>query len=460
MDGKKTWPAAVLAAGLMIAGCGSVPPDAGLADLRTRVEASGQRLDWSPGQPIEPPSDDRLRPLLEGELTADRAVGIALANNRGLLATLEELGVARADLVEASTVRNPVFDGELRFTGDPRKPFEIGITQTLVDLFQLHRRRALGQAAFEADRLRVTGAVLGFAARVRADYYILQASQQALAEQRTIHDAAEASAELARRQHDAGAVSDLDLEAERALADRTRLDLARAGLDEVRDRERLLADLGALHGLPLSLPAQEPPPSEDERTPEEIEAALPGRLDLALARAEVEAARRALPLSRASAYDGLAAGVHREREPSEGERTESTTGPAVSVPIPLFDRGRAGRDRAAANLRTAEQRLYERTARAASEARTARERLLEARARAETLRTDVVPRRQRILELALLEYNAMLRGAFDLLRARQDLSDALREQVLANRDYWLAHTELEAALTGVTGFAQENDDHE
>jgi outer membrane protein, heavy metal efflux system len=440
-----------VAAALFAAGCASVPRDAGIGDVQKAVEEqSGQRISWSPAQPIEPPTDERLRPLLEGELTAEKAVEIALANNRDLLAALEELGVARADLIAASTIRNPVLDGEVLFPGDPRNPFELGITQTLIDLIQLRKRRALGQASFEAARLRVTGAVLGFAAEVRADYYTLQAAQQALAQQRTITAAAEASAELARRQHDAGNISDLDLESEQAIYEGAKLDLARAELDELQSRERLLADLGALQTMPLTLPAQTlPAAGEEERTLEDMEASFPRRLDVSLAQAELEAARRALPLARASAYDELGIGVKHEGE-SDGAKL---TGPSVAVPIPIFDRGSAARTRAAATLRMAEQRLHALTVNARSETRAARERLLEARARADYLRDVVVPRRQRILYLTQLEYNAMLRGVYDLIRARQGLSDALREQVLAVRDYWLAHTELDATVSGVLGFS-------
>jgi outer membrane protein, heavy metal efflux system len=450
---SRRWMPAVpaLAAALLAAGCASVPRDAGVGEVRRAVEErGGQRLAWDPAQPIEPPSSEPLRPALAGDLTVERAVEIALANNRDLLATLEELGVARADLIAASTVRNPVLDGEVRFPGRPSRPFEIALMQTLVDLFQLRQRRAFGQAEFAAARLRVTAAVLGFAAEVRADYYTLQAAQHALAQQQTIAAAAEASAELAQRQHDAGNVSDLDLETEQALYERAKLDLARAQLDELQARERLLASLGAPDGMPLTLPTQAPPKEGDEeRSLAEVDTALPRRIDVALAQAEVEAARRALPLARSKVFDELAAGVHREREP-EGERT---TGPAATIPIPLFDRGLAGRTRAVANLRMAEQRLHALTVTARSEARAARERLLEARARADYLRAVVVPRRQRILELTQLEYNAMLRGAFDLLRARQELAGAERQQVLAVRDYWLARTELEAAMSGVTGFS-------
>src|SRR5918999_112445 len=228
MSGRWVRSVPVLAAALLAAGCASVPRDAGVGEVRRAVvERSGQQLAWEPAQPIEPPTSEALRPYLEGELTAERAVEIALASNRDLLATLEELGVARADFIAASTVRNPVLEGEVRFPGRPVRPFEIAVMQTLIDLFQLGRRRALGQAEFEAVRLRVTGAVLGFAAEVRADYYTLQAAQHALAQQQTIADAAQASAALAQRQHDAGNITDLELETEQALYERAKLDFAR-----------------------------------------------------------------------------------------------------------------------------------------------------------------------------------------------------------------------------------------
>ena len=69
------------------------------------------------------------------------------------------------------------------------------------------------------------------------------------------------------------------------------------------------------------------------------------------------------------------------------------------------------------------------------------------------LREVVIPRRERILRLTQLEYNAMLRGVFQLIEARQNLASAQREEILATRDYWVARTELDTALLGVGGFS-------
>jgi cobalt-zinc-cadmium efflux system outer membrane protein len=431
-------------------GCASAPRDAGVGEVSRIVEErTGQRLEWQPGQPIEPPTDDDLQAQLAGGLTADEAVAVAFRRNRDLLAALEGLGIARADLMAARTIRNPILDAEVHFPGEDLAPYELTLTQTLIDLLHLRRNRAIGAAEFEAARLRVTAAVVGFAGQVKARYYTLQAAQAALAQQRTMAVAAEAAAELAQRQHDAGNITDLDLETEQALYEEAKLGLARAQLDEVAARERLLADLGALGQLPLQLPAMSPPPPGEEPTAEELETVLAERLDLAIAEAELAKVRQSLRGARGAAvWDELAVGVHRDREAS-GERAD---GLSAEVPIPIFDSGLSARTRADALLRQAELRIQALTSSARSEVREARERLLEARARATYIASVVIPRRERILYLTQLEYNAMLRGVYDLIRARQGLAAAHREGVFALLDYWLARTELDVAMSGVTGF--------
>ena len=79
--------------------------------------------------------------------------------------------------------------------------------------------------------------------------------------------------------------------------------------------------------------------------------------------------------------------------------------------------------------------------------------LLEARARMSYMRDVVIPRRERILNLTQLEYNAMLRGVFQLLDARKNLDSARREEIVATRDYWVARTELDSAMLGVGQFS-------
>jgi outer membrane protein, heavy metal efflux system len=434
-----------------LAGCASVPRDSGFADVRAAVLAETQQpVAWDPTRPIQPPDDGDLVALLQEPLTVDRAVQIAFAHNRDLQATLEGLGLARAHLMQASTIRNPVVHGEIRLPGDPRRPFEIGISQTLVDLWRLGSRKKQGRAEFAAAQLRISGAVIQFAGQVRADYYGLLAARKILAGHETLLKAQAAATELAVRQHAAGNISDLDLEKEQSRYEEVKLQHARAQLDEAVERERLLTALGLVHRRDLTLLPDFPPAPETEPHAEEVEQQVAARrLDLRLAQREVEAAQHALGVARTAVLEDVEIGGHLEREP-DGKQT---TGPSLEVPLPIFDRGKARKSGALALMRQAQQRLAALTVTARSEGRTALSRLQEARARMTYMREVVVPRRQRILKLTQIEYNAMLSSVYQLIEARQELARAERDEVLATRDYWLARTELEAAISGVSSFS-------
>src|SRR4051794_38515035 len=214
---------ALTAVVLVASACASVPRDAGMRDIKQGVsDRTGQTVEWKAAPSAA--DDPRIRELLQGELTADKAVAVAMINNPRLQATLAELGIARADLLQASVVRNPLFEAEVRFPRDPFRPFELRLAQTLVDLIQLPRRRAIGRAVFDAAKLRVTTEVVRFAAGVRARHAELVAASQRVAQARMNLEAAKASVELAQRQHDAQNITDLELENEQAQYELAKLD--------------------------------------------------------------------------------------------------------------------------------------------------------------------------------------------------------------------------------------------
>src|SRR5207244_2249800 len=92
---------ALTAVVLFASACASVPRDAGMSDIKQGVSArTGQTVEWKAAPSTA--DDPRIRELLRGELTADKAVAVAMANNPRLQATLAELGIARAELLQAS----------------------------------------------------------------------------------------------------------------------------------------------------------------------------------------------------------------------------------------------------------------------------------------------------------------------------------------------------------------------
>src|SRR5438309_11232825 len=89
---------------LASAGCASVDPAPAMRDVQATVAGrTGQRVEWE--QPAPP---------LPAELTAGTAVQFALANNAGLRATLEEIGISQAEVAQASRLKNPEFAASWR----------------------------------------------------------------------------------------------------------------------------------------------------------------------------------------------------------------------------------------------------------------------------------------------------------------------------------------------------------
>jgi cobalt-zinc-cadmium efflux system outer membrane protein len=133
-----------------------------------------------------------------------------------------------------------------------------------------------------------------------------------------------------------------------------------------------------------------------------------------------------------------------------GERREGAwdVGPLVEFPIPLFDQGQARRGRALAELRRAQQEYYALGVRIRATARALRERVQEAQDRALYYRDILLPLRERIVSETQLQYNAMQRGVFALLRAREQQSQTAIAYIDTLRDYWLARADLGLLVSG------------
>ena len=450
MKAVRLLPAVATLVAASVAGCASVPREAGFGDVRRVVaDRTGQRVHWNQGTSADAAVADSVRALLQKELTADEAVQVALLNNRNLQATYEELMVAQADLVSAGLLRNPVFDAEVRIhEGGGGVGGEYAIVQDFIDLLYIPMRKRLAEAAFEAAKLRVAGRVMDLAGEVRAAFLTLQASQQMLEMRRQVVTATEASYDVARRLRAAGNITELELANEQALAERARLDLRSAELEVLQERERLNALLGlwgpAAAGWTAAVRLPEPP-AEDPLAEGLEGRAIKRSLDLRAARRDVEAAARSVGLAAPFGWlPDAEAGVSAEHEP-EGEWA---VGPAFSLPIPLWNQGQPQVAAARAEWRAARQRYAGLAVEIRSRTRAARDALAAARDQAEYYRRVVLPLHQRIVQETQLQYNAMQIGPIQLLLARQQQIDAGAAYIRSLRAYWLARTRLDQILSG------------
>ena len=430
-----------------LSGCASVDLSAGFPEVSAAVEERyATKIVWNRGTGLDKEATEKLRSLLQRKLTADDAVQIAMLNNRDLQAIYTELGVAQADLVQAGLFRNPVLDAAVLFPLSGVRPdLQFSVVIGFLDALYVPLRKRVAAAQFEEAKLRVTGAVLDFAVQVRTAFYRHQANEQMLELRQSIVQALTASLEVSRRLHEAGNITDLDLARDRALMEASKLALRSSEVAARQSREQLNSLMGAwgedtkweIDGRLPEIPSPPLQVNGIEQT------ALARSIDLSNARQRIAAAGQQLGYDRATALvPALNLGPGAERE--EGWKV----GPVLSVPLPLFDHGQGRIGRAVAELRRAQQEYYALAVRIRSTARAVQDRMLGAQDRALYYRDILLPLRERIVNEAQLQYNAMQMGIVQLLREREQQIETGVAYVEALREYWLARADLEQISSG------------
>lgn len=440
---------AVLTAALL-AGCATFSSDGGLNDVSALVkERTGQSVPAAQLQGDTGTVDAAASELLGKPLTPDSAVRIALLNNKGLRASLAELGVAEADLVQAGRMRNPSFSFSRKHGGDDIE-IERGIIFDLVGLLTIPLRSQIEGRRFEQAKLAAATQAVRLAAQTRKAYFQAVAAQQTARYMEQVAESAEASAELAKRMAGVGNWSKLDQTREQAFYAESVAQLARARHDVVATREQLARLLGVwgVHAA-FTLPERLPDLPSEPGAMQDIEAqAMQQRLDVQMARREAEATASALGLSQATGFINVLHAGYTNRSETGSPRAN---GYEIELELPLFDWGRARTAKAEAIYMQAVHRTGDVAVRARSEVREAYSAYRTAYDLARHYRDEVVPLRKKISEEVLLRYNGMLASVFELLADARDQIRSVNGAIEAQRDYWLADTELRLAVNGDGG---------
>jgi len=300
------------------------------------------------GLPDLPPGADPALPpqvAVADGLTEAEAVAVALWNNLEFHATLAELGIARADLLEAGLLPNPILS--LVFPGD--STVREGTLSVPIQLLQ--RRTRVEIATLDAER--VAQGLLQTGLRLVRDVRLAHA-ELGLAELRATLLERESVlladvAEIATQQLAAGSIS--ALEADRIQADALTAMAARQdALRQLTAARWHLAGLLGLSDLDTKVsgaedgPSAEPLPNLDAL----VELALASRPDLRAAEIVVEAAGAAARLQRQQVYDFLAL---LDFDQEAGEDVE--IGGGLQIDLPIFNRNQGGSMRAESRIEQA-----------------------------------------------------------------------------------------------------------
>lgn len=427
--------------------CAGMQKQRGHDELAKNVKARlGADTRWQDGPPAEADIAKWVGALLEAGLTRDRAIEIALVNNRSLQATYEALGISQADLVQAGLLKNPSLSLHIGFPlGSGQNELTGSLVQDFLDLFMLPLRKRIAQEQFATEVLRVSSEAIEVALHAAQEYVALQAAAQLVDMQRTIVESTAAATELAQRQFDAGNINALALTEKTVFREQALIDLLREQTELLAHRERLNVLLG-LWGPQTEWKLEEPLPALPKSDPaiEHLEAlAIKQRFDITAARNEVSMLGRAVTMARDFRLFGrVEVGVDAHRDP-DGPRV---IGPSLTLELPIFDQRQAMIGRLEAQQRQAERRLAALSIQARSDVRLARAKLAAARVTAERYDKVLQPLRGKIVDLSQLYYNGMFISPYQLLMAKQAQTESSRAAVMILRDYWIARAELELAI--------------
>jgi cobalt-zinc-cadmium efflux system outer membrane protein len=371
-------------------------------------------------------------------LSEEEAVAVALWNNAAFLAALSDLGLARADLVQAGVFSNPVF-GILFPVGQKELEFAAKLP---IEALWLRPRRV---AAARLDMDRVAESLVQNGLDLARDAKVAFADvEYARARAKLASDAAglgEDIARIAAARLAAGDASELEASAARGDALLLAEDSWRAEREILLAEERLASILGlGLAGrLPALLEGRDPgsAPSPPEAAGL-LEEAMVSRPDLRASDLAVEAAGERAGLARIEILQ-LAAVVDANGGPFE-------IGPGVELPVPILDWNQGGISRADAEVvRTLRRRAALRE-KVALEVKEAHIRYARSREEVERWRERILPELDLTVKRAERAYAAGETSLLLVLETSARLVAARSKAASAAAEFHRSRAELERSV--------------
>jgi cobalt-zinc-cadmium efflux system outer membrane protein len=426
------------------AGCAVAPFDRAADAAADRVS---ERVTVAPEWPPDTGEIEAAPEILE-PLTLPAALAIAFTRNPGIRRQYARLGIAHADLQDAARIANPTLSlAWLSPRDGGRDQTTQGISASFADLLLLSARRRLSAAEFRRVELAVGSELVALAHEVETSWHAHVGALQVAAMRAAVADAAQKEAELAKRFHEAGNISRLQLDLQQAATARARIEALHAQSDAAASRAQLANLLGlAANAAWRTVDRLALPPDTTLSRDGLTERALSQRLDLAAAREEVAMHEDALGVTgRWRLLGSVDAGYQRERETDGSE----IRGPTLNLELPLFNQGQGAVARAEARLLDARVRAEALALVVENEVTTGVLRLALARDVSERYRRELLPASASAVARQQERVNYMLVSPFELIQTKRDEYDAWQDYFESVRDYWIARTVLRAATGGV-----------
>lgn len=428
---------------LLIEGCAVVSNEESFKDIQGAVkDRANIQVSWTREEESSLEIKKRIEELLRTPLTAEKASELALINNKRIQATYEELGVARAELIQAGLLRNPLLEVRPRFaSGGGGTNVELGLSEPIFDVLFIPLRKRIAENQLESVKAAIAHEVISNISNVKKAFYELQAALQMLEVRESILSSSEASYFTAKKIHDAGNTTTLKLGNQKALFEEAKIEKLNAE-GEVKERRELLS---SMMGLDSSTDSWEIhsrldiPPKESLDSKSLEDTALVKNMELISSREAIDTLRKELGLSSSNFLSNGEIGVSSERDIDGGW----VTGPNLLIPLPIVDQGQGYIARTTSELNKRVSNYEAMIIEKRANIRATLSQMEKARAKALLYRDEILPLRRELTEETQTRYDSMLVGVFDLLLAKQSEIQAGANYIEALKEYWIRRSELE-----------------
>ncbi|MBN1273056.1 MAG: TolC family protein [Candidatus Aminicenantes bacterium] len=376
---------------------------------------------------------------LEDGLNEDEAVAIALWNNAQFQADLVQMGYARADLIEAGMLRNPVFS--LLFPLGP-KQFEATLSLPIDFFWQRPKRIKFAKLNAEqvADNLIQHG--LNLIRHVMSAYAELE-----FARKRAAITAEEANlqreiADIASERYKVGDISGLENTAFRLEASLTWEASVRIARDAELAEERLKNLLGlGLEKIEIQLKSESDSTELNKLPSDLLEAAFAARPDVRAAEIAIEAAGQQIGWERSRIFN-LTSVIDANGEGKEGFEM----GPGMQLELPVLNQNNGKITRAKAELTQAARQYIAVKQRIASEVKDAQTHYTAAWKALDILKKDVLPAAEKAAANAAEAYEIGAISYLEFLDFKRQLLTSRLRNTEAELDLRKAKINLEYSI--------------
>jgi outer membrane protein, heavy metal efflux system len=377
-------------------------------------------------------------------LTLVEATRLALATHPGIQAALSQVRAAQADAHQARLLPNPILSFVLRFPEGGGSPIiEAGLAADLIAVLQRAGRSDAADSRLRVASARAVERALDVIAEVQDRYYGVQSSQALLPLMEKRRDLIARLRELAQSRLDVGEGSRLDvvtLDAQRVAIESEIDDLL---LELTEQRLSLSRLIGRPSGdLNWRVADWQSPVINGVQESVWIDAALENRPELQQRVWELTALGVEVRLSRFGPWQGSSLGVNSERDGGW------SVGPALDVPLPLFDWGQARRARVEAQRLEARHLLTQTQREVVEQVRRAAAVFNESVHELQRVRTQLIPLQEQRRELTEAAFRAGQTDVTTVVLSEQDLAAARARGVQLERRNSTALLQLERAVGG------------